>query len=81
MNRQYQIINYSSASMSRDNEIMLWYFRMGYGNFHYRKQLLHSIISNKNLYDLQCEIYELTKHHRMSFETQLQTIRTIYYHS
>lgn len=40
---------------------------MGYPIFQYIKHLFLATISNKNLSDLQCEIYEFAKHQCTSF--------------
>ena len=64
---QLQTAVCDSASVSRESEIMLWHFRMGHPSFQYLKHLFPTICSNKN-FVFQCEICQLAKHQRTSFQ-------------
>lgn len=66
MCEQCQRASCSSQSLPKDSEILSCYLRMGHLNFNFLKTLFPYIISNKKLYDLGCEIYELNKCHRKS---------------
>ena len=57
-------------SISSNNEIMLWHFRLGHPSFQYLKQLLPKLFMNKNAFSFQCEVCELAKHHRAVFLPQ-----------
>ncbi|KAJ9675808.1 hypothetical protein PVL29_024651 [Vitis rotundifolia] len=57
----------NSAFYPKDSELLLWHKRMGHPSFQYLKHLFPSLCSNKTLLDFQCEVCELTKHHRASF--------------
>ena len=57
---------FKSISSISDNEILLWYFRLGHLSFWYSKYLFSKLFLNKNISSFQCEIYELAKHHHVS---------------
>ena len=67
LKRQAQSTCFKSISLTSENEIMLWHFRLGHPNFHYLKYLFPSLFKNKNPSFFQCEICELAKYHMTAF--------------
>ena len=61
---------FNLISISSDNNVMLWHFRLGYPNFLYLKTMFPGLFINKNPSFFRCEICELAKHHRTSFPPQ-----------
>ena len=59
-----------SMSVSSDNDIMLWHFRLGHPSFRYLKYLFPKLFMNKDPSFFKCEICELAKHHRVAFPSQ-----------
>jgi hypothetical protein len=64
---QLRIANCDSTSTFKESEILLWHFRMDHPDFQYMKHLFPFLFLNKKLFDSQCEICELAKHHRTPF--------------
>ena len=54
-------------SISSDNNVMIWHYRLGHPNFHYLKHLFPNLFKNKSPSSFQCEVCELAKHHRSFF--------------
>lgn len=70
LRKQSQRTCFESISISLDNEIMLWHFRLGHPNFQYLKYLIPCLFKNQDSSLFQCDICELSKHHRASFPLQ-----------
>lgn len=52
----------NSISVSNENQVMLWHFRLGHPNFLYLEKLLPHLFINKNSKFFHCEICQLAKH-------------------
>lgn len=50
-------------SCNKDEEIMVWYCRLGYPNFPYLKHLFPLLFKNNDVSSFQCEICKFAKHH------------------
>ena len=55
------------VSPSLRNNVMLWHFRLGHPSFSYMFKLFPTLFHNKNPSLFQCEICQLSKHHRTVF--------------
>ena len=58
---------FKSISVSSDNEIILWHFRLGHPSFQYLKHLFPNLFQNKDPSMFQCEVCALAKHQRVPF--------------
>lgn len=52
------------TTLSCENEIMLWHYRLGHPSFNYLKYLFPNLFKNKDISSFCCEVCELAKHHR-----------------
>ena len=66
-NKSIGLGNLSQAYSSSNNEIELWHKRLGHPSFPYMKEICPTLFQNRNIRDIQCEICELSKHHRTQF--------------
>ena len=55
---------FNSMSISNENEVMLWPFRLGYPNFMYLENLFPHLFDNRNPNSYHCETCQLAKHTR-----------------
>ncbi|CAH9083056.1 unnamed protein product, partial [Cuscuta epithymum] len=59
-------------SVSTDQDIMLWHFRMGHPSFFfYLKRLLPKLFINKDPSFFKCEACALAKHHKSSYPSRI----------
>ncbi|KAK8270831.1 hypothetical protein V6Z12_D11G223000 [Gossypium hirsutum] len=56
-----------ALSTSKEDTIMLWHRRLGHPNFVYLKKHLPLLFRNKSINSLKCEIFQLSKHTRVSY--------------
>ena len=68
--RQCQSTCLNYVYISKDNDIMLWHYRLGHPSFQYLKYLFPNLFRNKIPSSFQCEVCQFAKHHRASFSTQ-----------
>ncbi|GAA0147742.1 hypothetical protein LIER_07368 [Lithospermum erythrorhizon] len=54
----------TSVSVSNENNVMLWHYRLGHPNFVYLERMLPHLFINKNSKFFHCEICQLAKHTR-----------------
>ena len=57
-----------SSQRTKQQEIVLWHFRLGHLNFQYLKHLFPSFFNNKD--GFQCDIYQFAKHQRSNYPSQ-----------
>ncbi|CAN1791793.1 Retrovirus-related Pol polyprotein from transposon TNT 1-94, partial [Linum perenne] len=55
---------YVSTSISIEDQVMLWHFRLGHPSFKYLERLYPHLFANKKPSSYQCEICQLAKHTR-----------------
>ena len=70
LSRQFQSTNINFASISKENDVMLWHYRLGHPNFQYLKYLFPNLFKHKSPSSFQCEVCQFSKHHRASFFPQ-----------
>ncbi|XP_073119427.1 uncharacterized protein [Henckelia pumila] len=58
----------TSIFQKKENDIMLWHYRLGHPNFMYLKKLFPSLFINKNSNEFTCEICQFAKHVRNSYQ-------------
>ena len=59
VNKQAQTVSCKASSLSRKQEIMLWYCRLGHHSFPYLKNLFSSMFKKNDLF--QCQVCQLAK--------------------
>ena len=64
---QAQVASSSVISILVEDEIMVWHNRLGHPCFSYLKQLFPTLFKNLNPLIFQCEVCQLSKHHRVHF--------------
>lgn len=67
---QQFVSGFGSYRNSTDEEIMLWHSRLRHPSFQYLQYLFSNLFRNKNLSSFQCDVCQLSKHHRASFHTR-----------
>ena len=55
------------SCVNKDNEVMLWHYRLGHPNFIYLEKLFPSLFINKTPKFFNCKICQLAKHTRSSY--------------
>ena len=70
LSRQFQSTSVNSIFVSKENDIMLWHYRLGHPNFQYLKYLIPNLFKNKSPSSFHCEVCQFAKHHRASFSPQ-----------
>ena len=70
LSRQFQSTCVCFVYVSKENDIMLWYYRLGHPNFQYLKYLFPNLFVNKISFSFQCEVCQFAKHHGASFSPQ-----------
>ena len=70
LSRQFQSTSVNFVSISKENDIMLWLYRLGHPNFQYLKYLFPNLFKNKSPCSFQCEVCQFAQHHRASFSPQ-----------
>ena len=67
LSRQFQSTRVNFVFVPKENDIMLWHYRLGHPNFQYLKYLFPNIFKNKSSSSFQREVCQFAKHHRASF--------------
>ena len=58
---------FNSVSVSNENLVMLWHFRLGHPNFGYLEKLFPELFVHKRPKFFHCEVCQLAKHTRNSY--------------
>ena len=72
LSRQFQSTTVNFVFVSKENDIMLWHYRLGHPNFQYLKYLFPNLFKNKSSSSFQCEVCPFAKHHCASFSPLLR---------
>ena len=63
-----QTTGYESSFRTKQQEIMLWHFRLGHPHFQCLKHLFPSLFNNKDVF--QCDICQFAKHQCPNYPSQ-----------
>ncbi|XP_075475765.1 uncharacterized protein LOC142511512 [Primulina tabacum] len=63
----------SAVQSIRNNEFLLWHYRLGHPNFLYLKKLFPSLVNNKTSHSPYCDVCQFSKHTRTSFTPHTYT--------
>ena len=70
VNGQGQVASGQLGSLSCDNKIMLWHYRLGYPSFSYVKFLFPTLFNYKKMFLFYSETCQLAKHQRSPYLAQ-----------